>query len=155
METTRLPPPERARDWQHRRDTGAAADADAGSPILDLGGLAEGPDHLDRVPLLHGAHLHRRLADLLDDQGDGARLRVGVGDGQRNPLPVIVEEHDHELTGAVLAGHLRRAHQVALELGGNLLDLEQLRHPVLPRSGEGPPPVDPNRLHHIKSHFGC
>jgi hypothetical protein len=27
---------------------------------------------------------------------------VGVGDGQRIS-PVIVEEHDHELTGAVLA----------------------------------------------------
>ena len=39
------------------------------------------------------------LADRLDDQRDGARVRVGVGDGQRDALGALAAAHDDELAG--------------------------------------------------------
>ncbi len=145
---------ERAGDRQHGRDAGAAADADAGAEVLDVGRLAERPHHLDRVAGLHGAHLHRRLADLLDDQRDGAGLGVVVGDGQRDALAVLVHEHDDELAGLVLARDLGGLDDVALEGGCDLFFGNDLSHwaPSKKRR-RGPAGCDRSILHTLQNPF--
>ena len=71
---------------------GAAADADDPAPVLDLGGLAERAGHV--AQLAAGGHGHDVLGaapDGLDDEGDGARLGIVVGDGQRDALAALTD----------------------------------------------------------------
>ncbi len=56
---------------------------------------------------LHGAHLHRRLAHLLYNEGDGPPLAIIVGDGQRDTLTLFRETDDDKLASLGLLGHGR------------------------------------------------
>ena len=42
-------------------------------------------------------HFPGRLADGLNDEGDGAGVGIEVRQGERNPLAAIVGHHHHEL----------------------------------------------------------
>ena len=89
------------------RDAGTAADADHGADPLDLLGLAQ-----RTAQVLDGVtHAERRqhggaLADDLEDDGDGAVGRVAVRDGERHPLPRVVDAQYDELSRADLARDL-------------------------------------------------
>jgi hypothetical protein len=86
-------------DRMQRRDADAAADADDVPNFSMCVGLAERAHQV--LHLL--AHLHfgrevRGLAHRLEDDGDAALARIGVGDGQRNALAEVgVELEDDEL----------------------------------------------------------
>ena len=72
---------------------------------LGLGGFPQGADKIQQgVPLLQGVEQQGGLAHLLEDDGDGAFLRVGAGDGQGNAFAGLVHPQDDELPGLGLAG---------------------------------------------------
>jgi hypothetical protein len=83
----------------------APADDAGGPEPLDLGGLAEGPDHVeDGVARLEGVEELRGLADALDHDRDVAAVGVRVGDRDRDPLAALVDAEDDELARLPLAG---------------------------------------------------
>ena len=82
---------------EYRRNPQPAADQHHMPDFLDMLRQSERPDEiLELVALIEVvAHFVRRLAERLDDHGDGAALAIIVGDGQRNALAALVEtEHD-------------------------------------------------------------
>ena len=87
-----------------RMDHGSAhAAADAKSPPArdQLRGHAERPgDVLESVARLERHEFARALAHGLDDQGNRARFRAGVGDGQRDAFGSGRPAHNDELTRA-------------------------------------------------------
>ena len=96
-------------DREDHRGADAAADADHPALVDQVGRPSERPGHVaDHVTGLEGDEVDRALADGLDDQGDRARGRVGVGDGQRDPLGSLAEADDDELAGPADLGDPRR-----------------------------------------------
>ena len=72
-----------------------------GAEAPDLRRVAErAHDVEDGLPGLQLVEELRRLADALDDDGDVARFGVGVGDGERDALAVVVDPEDDELARA-------------------------------------------------------
>ena len=73
---------------------------------LGLGGLAQGTHKvLQAVALVQVAQLLRGGANRLDDDGDGALLRVKIIDRNRDPLAVLIHPQDDELARLGLFGH--------------------------------------------------
>ena len=76
----------------------AATHADGAASVDELGGPAERPRHVaDDVTHREDAEVAARLAHGLDDERDGAGLRVGIGDRQRDALGALVPPDDDEL----------------------------------------------------------
>ena len=72
---------------------------------LGLGGLAQGAHKvLEAVALFHAAQLFRGGAHGLDDDGDGALLRVIVVDRYGDSLAVLIHAQDDELARLGLLG---------------------------------------------------
>ena len=79
----------------------AAADADGVAGVDEFGGSAQRTgDVADGLADLHDAQVAAGLAHGLDDERDGARRRVGVGDGQGDALGALAPAHDDELARA-------------------------------------------------------
>ena len=125
----------------------AAAHAHDAAEVGDVGGLAERPGdvaqgaaHRRRDDLLRGA------PDRLDDEGDGARRGVVVGDRQGDALGPFADAHDDELAGFTGARHARRENVHAMELGGDLLVADDFEHADLVSDDRavaaGPPSAD-------------
>ena len=84
-----------------RCDAKAAADQHHMADLLDMLRQAERADEIVEAVarLVVVAHLPRRLAERLDDNGDCALVAVVVGDRQRNPLAALVQADHDEVTG--------------------------------------------------------
>jgi hypothetical protein len=86
-----------------RQDDGradASPHADRVPGLDQLGRPAERPGDIgDGVARLELDQVGRALADRLDDQADRAGVRVGRGDGERDPLRAWSAADDHELPG--------------------------------------------------------
>ena len=65
-------------------------------------------DILNVIADIQRRHQRRRLAHNLKNDGDGSLLPIRINDGQRDPLPLLVDLEDHELAGLTLPGNLRR-----------------------------------------------
>src|SRR5450756_1279259 len=86
-------------DGIDRRHTHAAAGEDDRAHLLDLARHAQWTDEVaERVAFAQCLQLPRRLANRLDDDGDGACLAVEIGDSERNPLPLLVNPQNDELS---------------------------------------------------------
>ena len=84
----------------HHGRADAAADADGPAGIDELGRAAQGARNvLDGITDLQHAQVAAGLAHGLDDERDGARHGVRVGDGQRDPLGTLGAADDDELAG--------------------------------------------------------
>ena len=81
--------------------------------------MTEGPDDVeDGVAGLETVHQLGGLADSLDDEGDGARVRVGARDRERDSLAAVVQADDDELSRELLARDARRDDAEQLDVGG-------------------------------------
>ena len=73
--------------------------------------MSERPDDIQNgVPGLQCDQFARAFADGLDDQRDGSRVRIGVGDGQRNSLGAVLEPDDDKLAGLPDPGDTGHGH---------------------------------------------
>ncbi len=96
---------------RRQRDCGANASSDNndGAEVLDLGGLSQWPhDVQNRIARFERVHQVRGFADRLNDQSDGAFIRVGALDCERNSLAIFVQTHDDELPWTLFAGDAGR-----------------------------------------------
>ena len=90
-------------------DSHAAADADGRFDAVDLRGVPQGPqDMLDDISGVELRKLIRRLPDDLVDDRQRPLHRVGIDDGQRDPLAFLVDHENDELPGLSLFRDVRR-----------------------------------------------
>ncbi len=74
----------------------------------ELGRIAQRTREIGQtIALGKGAHLARRHAYGLDDDGDGAVGRIEIGDGERYPLALLVNANDDELPRQSALRHSR------------------------------------------------
>ena len=100
---------ERLGDRVHRSHPDAAAHADHVPPLGDMGRTAQRTEH-GRQLAADRTLRHQRScqADPLEDQVDGPRRGIGVGDRQRDAFAVIgVHRDQHELAGPAFRCHRR------------------------------------------------
>ena len=92
-------------DREHGSYTYATTGTDHGTEVLDVGRVAEWSHHVvNLIALVQGAELGRRKSYLLYHQGDGAFLDVGIGDGQRHALAVVIYTDDDEVASLAALG---------------------------------------------------
>ena len=98
----------------HRRNANAAADAHDATGLailglMDFSRLAERTENRrQELTGLELRELHGGGAHGLEDDRNGALLRVGVGDGERNALSHLLVDHENdELTGLTFARNER------------------------------------------------
>ena len=104
-----------------------------------MGRLAERPDEVEQaVALPEGVQQLGGGADDLKDDRHGALFAVIVRDGQRHPLPPLVDAEDDELARLRLFGDVRGLdlHQRHRVVQRPLLD--NLVHTLTPISGRAP-----------------
>ena len=117
----------------HRRDADTAAYADdAAAGTGDVGGTAERTeDGGKRIAFAELSELQRGRADGLEDDGDCAALRIGIGDGERNALaPVGVDHQDDELPSLAVACDQRRLEVHPVHVFGQLALLKDFVHRI-------------------------
>ena len=87
----------------------AAADAQRAAAGDEFSRFAQwSSDALDGLTRFEGDQVARALSNGLDDKSDGSRNRIGIGDGQRDPLSIFREVNDDELAGLPDLGNARR-----------------------------------------------
>ena len=93
----------------HRGNAHATAHANHVAKILDVGrGTQRAHEHRDIVTDFELGEFGGGLTDGLENQGDGAFSRVGIGDGERHAFAVVlVRLEDDELAGLTLLGDQR------------------------------------------------
>ena len=70
-----------------------------------MGRVAEWSHHVvNLIALVQGAEFGRGEAYLLYHQGDGAFLDVGIGDGKRHALAVVIYTDDDEVASLAALG---------------------------------------------------
>jgi hypothetical protein len=107
-------------DVMHGRDARAAAHADDRTHLVDFCSLAQGAAQVqDVVSLLQLFEHGRGLAEDEVDDGDGALVPVGVGDGQGDAFALGVHAQDDEVPRLRLGRDVRRMDD---ELGGLVRD---------------------------------
>src|SRR5262249_42201820 len=117
-----------------------------GAEALDLGGLAQRAYHVEEgVAGLEEVHELGRLANPLDDEGDGPAPGVAIGDGQRDALAPGVDADDDELPGLALRGHPGRLDHEALDVGSEEPGLHDAKHRQPSRDGPRPRRGPPSR----------
>ncbi len=100
---------ERLGDGVNDPDAHASADADGRFDAVDLRGVPQGPEYvLDDIAGVELRKLVRRLPDDLVDDRQRPLHRVGVDDGQGDPLPLVVDHENDELAGFSLFRDIRR-----------------------------------------------
>ena len=103
-----------------KRDSRAQAAADDARALrtCELGGVPQRPGEIEqRVARLHLGETHGGGAHRLEDDRDGAGLRVAVVHGERDALALLVDAQHDELTGLDLFRDLGSTHHHARHLG--------------------------------------
>ena len=97
-------------------NTDATGKTDTMPELLDVSRMAERPADIRQiVPCFLLSKKPGGFADFLDNHGNGATLRVGVGNGDGNPLAGFVNAKNHELARLPAPGNLRRLDHKALD----------------------------------------
>ena len=92
-------------DREHWSHTYATTGTDHGTEVLDVGRVAEWSHHVvNLIALVQGAKLGRGESYLLYHQRDGTFLDVGIGDGQRHALAVVIYTDDDEVASLAALG---------------------------------------------------
>ena len=99
-------------DMVHSGHASAAAHADdllRGFERFDAGSTAKGAAHVkDAVALVQIFQHLRGTTEYEVHDSDGAVLLVGIGDGERETLTMIIHAKDDEMARAGRGGYLRR-----------------------------------------------
>ena len=117
------------------RIEGAGAEASADEHHVTVVGQRRGPaERADEVeylvPRVERAEQPGRLADLLDDERDGAGAGVEVGQADRHALAVHVDAEDDELSRLRVVRDQRRVDDEERRDRGQLAFLEDGRHHI-------------------------
>ena len=117
-------------DRVHRGDTHATAHANHVAKILDVGRRAErAHEHGNIVTDFELGKFGGGLANRLENQGDRAFSRVGIGDGERHAFAVIlVRLEDDKLAGLTLLGDQRGLDAEHVDRGRHLFFKENFCH---------------------------
>ena len=92
-------------DREHGSYAYATTCTDHGTEVLNVGRVAEWSHHVvNLIALVQGAKLGRGESYLLYHQRDGAFLDVGIGDGQRHALAVVIYTDDDEVASLAALG---------------------------------------------------
>src|SRR5450759_1517538 len=127
---------ERPGDGIDRRHPDAAPGADDRAHFVDLARHAQRTDEVaERVAFAQCLQMARRRADRLDDDGDGARLAVEIGDGERDPLPLFVDHQDDELSWLAGCGDRRSLDDLHVHVIRIVDSLKNLVHILFLPSG--------------------
>ena len=96
---------------QHRRSPYATAGTNDRSVVLDARSLSEWTNNVRKaVARVHGAEFGTADTNTLYDQSDRAGSGVGIGNGERHTLGVVVHAHYDKVSCATTLGNERSFH---------------------------------------------